>query len=758
MVTSSHSLPPSGPILTDELGKLVSDALERLRASPSVEAFLQTSRGPSDISPDVCHIPHPASSLLDEYRNHGVRMRATTPNWDRPRKLEALARGAHQSSYEHIAFVREEFADFVRKKFWVVLPAASILEHPALRLSPLGCVPQHGRRPRLIVDLSFHDVNQDTAALAPAKAMQFGYALRRVLWTMASADPAHGPVYMGKYDIADGYYRIQLTIDSMLPLAVTLPIRPGEAPLVAVPLVLPMGWKESAPYFCAETETVADLANDRLALRSPISPHRLEDWVLQQPTTTLPTADAMVGAVNPRPYASQPLAYVDVYIDDLIGLAQGDHANRMRVSRAILHSLDDVFRPLTPGDSPHRREPLSASKMAKGDGYMALHKEILGWNIDGQRMTIHLTERRFTKLMALLADFPRTRTRVSVKKWHQVLGELRSMAMALPGCRGLFSSLQLAFRSGKRRLRLTAMMHDFLDDFRWLVRHLHHRPARIYTLFPGLANTVGATDASGFGLGGVFFVARATAYDAYVWRDTFPASVTEHLVSETNPTGQITNSDLELAATVGHHDVVAHTVNVTEATIGTLHDNTPAVYWNRKGSASTTGPAAYLLRLQALHARHYSYVATHDFIPGHLNRMADDASRLSSYSDTAFLHHFDSFFPQPRPWVLCTLRSETRSALISALLRQRSDPGLWSSDPQLPPANGTAGWHSVPPTPWIPGSPKGTTLFRTSKFSQLGTAMDASHPAANPYDLQQLRTPFEMSDRLTKPWGPTTSA
>ena len=35
--------------------------------------------------------------------------------------------------------------------------------------------------------------------------------------------------------------------------------------MIGFPLVLPMGWAESPPAFCAGTETVADLANATLA-------------------------------------------------------------------------------------------------------------------------------------------------------------------------------------------------------------------------------------------------------------------------------------------------------------------------------------------------------------------------------------------------------------------------------------------------------------------------------------------------------------
>ncbi len=94
--------------------------------------------------------------------------------------------------------------------------------------------------------------------------MQFGRALDRIISMVVHADPRFGPVQFIKLDIADGFYRVWLRIEDIPKLAVTIPSLPGEAPLVALPLALPMGWTESPPAFCAVTETVADLANERL--------------------------------------------------------------------------------------------------------------------------------------------------------------------------------------------------------------------------------------------------------------------------------------------------------------------------------------------------------------------------------------------------------------------------------------------------------------------------------------------------------------
>jgi len=68
-----------------------------------------------------------------------------------------------------------------------------------------------------------------------------------------------------------------------------------------------------------------------------------------------------------------------------------------------------------------------------------------------------------------------------------------------------------------------------------------------------------------------------------VWREPFPPHLQAALVSFDNPKGTVTNSDLELAATIAHQDVLVHTFDLHERTIHTGSDNTPAVYWQRKG-------------------------------------------------------------------------------------------------------------------------------------------------------------------------------
>ena len=393
---------------------------------------------------------------------------------------------------------------------------------------------------------------------------------------------------------------------------------------------------------------------------------------------------------------------------------------------------------------------------------MSTKKTILGWEFDTVNMTIHLSKRRRQRLQDILAELPHDKKRVSIKTWHKVLGELRSMTLALPGSRGLYSALQVRFKADKKRIRLTRMVHDFLDDFRWIAQTLDSRPTRIYETVPTAPQIVGTTDALGIGMGGVFFVPtpwstpRFPDYYPYLWRAEFPIEIQQRLLTYENPTGSITNSDLELAGTVAHHDVIATHVGVAETTIGTAHDNYAAVIWNRKGSTSSTGPAAYLLRLQALHTRQHRYIPVHDFIPGHLNRLADEASRRFHLSDTDILTHFNTHYTQPRTWELLILRPKMLSALISCLHKKRVDPQSALQEPVEKTSIGDTGWNSVPRTPWIPTTPP-PILYRTYKCSPEESVMDASHPPIDPYGLTQFLTPCETWDRRMHGWGPLTS-
>jgi hypothetical protein len=783
----------------------------RLSSGVSFEQLCRDQRGPSDICPDVHQLPHQAARLLSHLGRRGCSVPLSSPPWTIAQNDAAMARGSHKSALQHLDFLEHEFVEMMDKGQWILLPYKSVRHLKNLRVSPLGVVPQRNRRPRTIVDYTFSKVNPDTLRLAPSEAMQFGRALPRILQNIFDADPRFGPVHLIKVDIADGFYRICLNPADIPKLGVVFPTKPGAEPMIAFPLRLPMGWADSPPYFCVATETVADLANARLAWNPP--PHRLDSAADTPPAPDGPVAlpaspaPAPFPTATPEPLPSRkrrlrvrrtPLAQFDVFVDDFVGQVQGSKRRRDRLRRVLFHSLDEVFRPLDSTDSPHRQEPASVKKLLKGDAFWATRHIILGWLVDTVRLTIELPPHRVARLLEILASIAPNQKRIRVTQWHQLLGELRSMLLGIPGAQGLFSVLQEAFRhTTDNRVRLSSAVHAFLDDFRWLAQDLTSRPTRLAEILPQDPAAVGAVDAAGAGMGGVWYVEStaprrqrdhppsdtgqplaptdasahlpsspssvtlasvAQQHAPILWRQPFPLAIQRKLVSFTNPTGTVTNSDLELAGVIAHQDVLAQAFDVRESTTATLCDNTPAVFWSRKGSTTTLTAPAYLLRLSSLHQRFHRYRPEISHIPGVVNQMADDCSRLWHLSDSQLLAHFNLHYPQPLSWQMCHLSAEMNSALILALSAQPSKPASFLVAPLPPTRPGASGNVSVIPLVPTNSSAAERILSPSSNSSPNATATGALPPAKGKCDLEQWRMRSARWARASPGWGPRTLA
>lgn len=193
--------------LPADLGKYVERDVTLLREL-GWRRFVKHRRQRGDIG--SLNFPHPAMHTLHHYKHHGVPVRLSTPAWSKQRLEAALARGAHRSCFDYLDFLKGEFVEMIRKSQWVVLPYDEVKHLPYLRVSPPGVIPQRERRPRWIVDYSYSSVNDETLPFVHQDAMQFGYALDRILREILLADPSNGDIFLLKLDISDGFYRVCL--------------------------------------------------------------------------------------------------------------------------------------------------------------------------------------------------------------------------------------------------------------------------------------------------------------------------------------------------------------------------------------------------------------------------------------------------------------------------------------------------------------------------------------------------------------------
>ena len=779
-----HRSAPSIPVgdVPKELGELIERDVQLL-STMGWHDFALHRRGRGDFA-SLLDLDHPARRLLLELKQQGAPVDINTPPWSPQHLRAALKRGPHKSCSNYIEFLEEEFIDMVHKGQWVVLPYKTAKRYlPDMRVSPPGVVPQRDRRARWIGDYSFSGINEDTLDTAPSDAMQFGHAFDRLIREIILANPEFGPVHLAKGDMSDGFYRVGLKPGDAPKLCLAFPHRPGASDyLVAVPLVLPMGWTNSPPFFSAVTETIADVTNDNLADMSydPL-PHRLdamaaefdkiESWESAMPRL-LPRESHDAIAVAPQPvrdpclpFPETPLQYTDIYVDDFIPAAQQPFLQRTRL--ALLHAIDQVIRPLDSSDNPSRREPVSLKKLRQGDCSWATIKSVLGWVIDTVNMTIHLPPHRIDRLWEILDSIPRHQKRTSVKKWHKVLGELRSMAVALPGSRNMFSRLQRSLASRhKGRIALNKGTHQALEDFRWMANDISSRPTRIAELVPLDPILEGHHDAAGStGAGGVWFPGEnANVREGYLpnvpvlWRLPWPQDIIDRVVTDANPSGTITNSDLELAGGLLHLDCAAQVFDTRERTILSKGDNLNTTHWERKGSTSTESAAAFLLRLFGIHQRFHRYVPRFDYISGPSNHLADALSRYFDLPLSDIYSQYEYLFPQSHGFQVWTPPSGIVSSIISALRKKQSPREFLLVAPPPPSRTGTSGSVSAMKWASTPLSKPSRTKYQSYKSSSTEFVSENLQPKAIKSGLDRLKITYGQLLRRSSPWGPTTHA
>ena len=145
---------------------------------------------------------------------------------------------------------------------------------------------------------------------------------------------------------------MDLNTNDVPKLGVVLPTNTGTEPMITLPLVLPIGWKNSPPDFSTSTETVSDLVNQRLIYIEYQPPdHRLDQMAAKVPLTNwdrrsldpVPGVAAQVPCTcDPSlPTMGTPLEYVDIFVDNFVSLGQA--ANTPRICKNLLRAINHVF-------------------------------------------------------------------------------------------------------------------------------------------------------------------------------------------------------------------------------------------------------------------------------------------------------------------------------------------------------------------------------------------------------------------------------
>ena len=307
------------------------------------------------------------------------------------------------------------------------------------------------------------------------------------------------------------------------------------------------------------------------------------------------------------------------------------------------------------------------------------------------------------------------------------------MVLGIPGGQGLFSQLQVALqRQSHHRVCIHKEAKACLQDLFTLAQDLSQRPTRMVEIIPTDPLYAGCCDASRAGMGGVWLPSPDPYYPQhppYVWRAPFPPQIQRALITTNNPSDTITNSDLELAGAIAHAGTLAHHRDIRECTVAIFSDNTPAVIWGTKASATTTGTAAYLLRTASLDQRRHRYLLQHAYIPGPANVLADIALRHFDLPDDALLRLLTTLSPHAQNWRMLTTSPELVSQLTCDLLQIRPDRPYLRNAPAPSTSSGlTTGCRAWNRWVWTPSYPLWQTKSLTSECSR--TASDRAPLAA----------------------------
>jgi hypothetical protein len=454
-------------------------------------------------------LDHPAAEELLKYATGGCPTNTGQP-WTKEMITAAVERGPHVSALEPAAIqqLKAEIEDKVRVGQCKVVLWDEIKENPPeqLKISPLAMIPHKSRGFRAILDLSFRlrlqdgshipSVNESTTLEAPAAAIdQMGHALQRIIHAFAETDE-DAKVFMAKYDIKDGFWRLDFQQGEEWNFAYVLPQEEGQPIRLVVPTSLQMGWVESPPYFCAASETARDVAMQYAEARVG----ELEDHKFLKFAMSNDKARAL-----PEKTEDSGFKYmIDVYVDDFITLVMATSREQLQhVANAVMRGVHDVF----PADEKDEDDPLSLKKLLKKEGEWALLKDMLGFTFDGEQKTMQLEEPKREFLLAIMQSWIRMaeqkRGGVAFAEFKSVMAKVRHAFMSIPAGRGLLTPVNklLNKRPAVVFLHKNKRLLEAVRDCRTLLRVSASEPTKCRELVCGPPDYIGVKDASAYGVG-----------------------------------------------------------------------------------------------------------------------------------------------------------------------------------------------------------------------------------------------------------------
>ncbi len=161
---------------------------------------------------------------------------------------------------------------------------------------------------------------------------------------------------MAKWDIKDGFWRLDCEEGEEWNFAYVLPNSDGHSTKLVIPDSLQLGYIKSPPYFCVISKTGWDVAEQYI--ETPIGSKRRHKFLAHTERT-----QAYQTLSKQSTVFAQELRYlVKVYMDDYIRLATTTSPEQLdHVANGIMCGIHDVFPPNVMDD----KDPILLKKLIK---------------------------------------------------------------------------------------------------------------------------------------------------------------------------------------------------------------------------------------------------------------------------------------------------------------------------------------------------------------------------------------------------------
>jgi hypothetical protein len=288
-----------------------------------------------------------------------------------------------------------------------------------------------------------------------------------------------------------------------------------------------------------------------------------------------------------------------------------------------------------PKDNNNNNNPILLKKMKKGESQLSMWKTLLGFEFDGKKKTMCLENETREKLLKTLHDWlgssQRWHVGIPFDEFQLVISKIRHVFMAIPAGDGLMSPCNsiLWLQPWHVYLHNNEDLWATIEEIQTLLQQLAIKLTRCCELVTGWPDFVGVKDASCHGIGGIVIGELSTCTPT-VYHFAWPDDVTKAIKSQTNPSGTITKSDLEMDGLLMLFIIMEHVCRpLVEKLVALFSNNSPTIGWVERLASRQLIIEDHLIRALALWLKaNKCCPLTPQHINGIKNAMTNIPSRL----------------------------------------------------------------------------------------------------------------------------------